>query len=423
MKNFGTYLFYSTHFQNELKQVNINNTNLSHKKLTFNVPDTFEGNKVWSEFFEPIQNQSNCISCWAFASLFVLSSRLAIYTLGKYKMKFSVAKMVFTEHVLLQNVENNLLKGIPFDFLQKEENVKVNKCNKESLLYAWQYLYRYGVPEKTCVDDKLENVYSQNQLFGATFDVCPSTKKEMINHRIDGYYYVPGTISKNQNFMNGTEMNIRKEIYHWGPCCTTMKIFDDFLNWDGKGIYKWNGITNKFSPDVGHAVVIVGWGQENGVPYWIIRNTWGVFWGDNGYFKMIRGVNNCEIEENVIVGFPNLPSIRLYIEHPILYTIDDYILRNLWGVQDNGYKATTLEKKLVYNRNLELSKQLFLYDPKYWTDFSRMIAGNKNTIRFNLQSIETFRHINQKNTFNIYFFYFLFFALFIFLIRKSNLKT
>lgn len=42
-----------------------------------------------------------------------------------------------------------------------------------------------------------------------------------------------------------------------------------------------------------HAVLAVGYGVENGVPYWLIKNSWGADWGDKGYFKMEMGKNMC----------------------------------------------------------------------------------------------------------------------------------
>lgn len=39
----------------------------------------------------------------------------------------------------------------------------------------------------------------------------------------------------------------------------------------------------------GHAVKLIGWGTENGTPYWLVMNSWNETWGDKGMFKILRG--------------------------------------------------------------------------------------------------------------------------------------
>lgn len=68
-------------------------------------------------------------------------------------------------------------------------------------------------------------------------------------------------------------------------------VYDDFENY-ASGVYK---ATSSKSVG-GHAVKLVGWGVDGGVKYWKIANSWNPYWGENGYFRIVRGTNECGIE-------------------------------------------------------------------------------------------------------------------------------
>jgi len=51
------------------------------------------------------------------------------------------------------------------------------------------------------------------------------------------------------------------------------------------------------SDSLDDVVSLIGWGMQDNVPYWIGVNSWGVDWGEEGYFLIERGVNACGIEE------------------------------------------------------------------------------------------------------------------------------
>ncbi|OQR66474.1 cathepsin L-like [Tropilaelaps mercedesae] len=70
------------------------------------------------------------------------------------------------------------------------------------------------------------------------------------------------------------------------------------LNGENMEFYNYkSGIYNnpKCSTQINHAVLLVGYGQENGQEYWVIKNSWGPSWGENGFMKLAKGYNRCGI--------------------------------------------------------------------------------------------------------------------------------
>jgi len=121
---------------------------------------------------------------------------------------------------------------------------------------------------------------------------------------IDGYT-VP--FAKDKHFgstvyaIKSDPKQIQTEIMKNGPVEAAFTVYADFLLYS-TGVYKHTS----GSVLGGHAVKILGWGEENSTPYWIVANSWNQDWGDNGFFKMLRGKDECGIESGIVAGAPKL---------------------------------------------------------------------------------------------------------------------
>ncbi len=88
-----------------------------------------------------------------------------------------------------------------------------------------------------------------------------------------------------------------------------MVLNADQLQYYTSGIFD----SSDCSTQINHSITIVGWGVQNGVKYWIIKNSWGTGWGENGYFRIKRGVNMCGI--NTFYFFPYMQSATPYSQN------------------------------------------------------------------------------------------------------------
>lgn len=162
--------------------------------------------------------------------------------------------------------------------------------------------------------------------------------------------------AKNAYTVSNDSKEIQQEIMQRGPVNSGFYVYEDFQSdfgstgkggqlYDGKNplgskynslVYMRDTDTNSDEQPIGgHAITIVGWGtfvykegdEEYQIPYWTCLNSWGTEWGHNGfpnyenrngipsrmdgggYFWIVRGINNCGIEENVSCGQPNVENI------------------------------------------------------------------------------------------------------------------
>jgi len=129
---------------------------------------------------------------------------------------------------------------------------------------------------KWVVNKKLLHEYTYGYVAAASTYKCPTDKS----------YWKPGAkVSSYGMDYECSDTKMQQLVMKYGSVMTGIHASDSsFQN------YK-SGVYDKCNPKgpANHAVVVVGWGTENNVPYWLIKNSWGTGYGDKGYVKVKRG--------------------------------------------------------------------------------------------------------------------------------------
>ena len=85
---------------------------------------------------------------------------------------------------------------------------------------------------------------------------------------------------------SGNEENLKNAVATIGPIAAA--ICANKIQFYAGGIFDAADSEEKLN----HAVLVLGYGTENGRDYWLIKNSWGIEWGIKGYLKLARNSNN-----------------------------------------------------------------------------------------------------------------------------------
>ncbi|PKU77782.1 Thiol protease aleurain [Dendrobium catenatum] len=218
----------------------------------------------------------HCGSCWAFGAVEALSDRFCIH----FGVNISMSV-------------NDLLACCGF--------LCGFGCDGGYPISAWRYFVKHGVVTEEC-DPYFDQIGCNHPGCTPIYPTPLCMKKCHVKNLL---WEENKRFSINAYRINNDVHDIMAEVYKNGPVEVAFTVYEDFAHYKS-GVYRY------ITGDVlgGHAVKLIGWGtSEQGEDYWLLANQWNRNWGDDGYFKILRGTNECGIEANVVAGLPSSKNL------------------------------------------------------------------------------------------------------------------
>lgn len=122
-------------------------------------------------------------------------------------------------------------------------------------------------------------------------DFCRAANLTQLPARFKGFKEVPPRDDK----------ALMEALYQHGPLAISIDAEAETFKFYSEGVFSGEC---KSDPDsLNHAVLLVGYGTSaQGEKYWLIKNSWSKFWGEDGYMKIVRGEGDCGVTTAAVVA-------------------------------------------------------------------------------------------------------------------------
>lgn len=265
-------------YEEYLKNINkgfLSNADFEYESFnTDSLPSEFNLLTAYPQCFSlPIKDQGNCGSCYSFTSTFALAKRYCIKNSDIY------ANLDLSPQDMISCDDSNY------------------KCNGGILLNNYKFLEKTGVTEEVCTPYESNIDYYNIEHYPDCRNTCKYYENSYTKYKAKA-----GSVKYLRNLIGIYNNSIKNDIYLNGPVSAYIKVYKDLFTYQG-GIYQ--STESFFSQFERHLVSIVGWGKDIKFgEYWIIANSWGSSWGQNGYFNIPFG--HCKIAAYTVSALPDL---------------------------------------------------------------------------------------------------------------------
>jgi hypothetical protein len=343
-------------------------------------PDRFDGRNNWLNYLPPPNNMYDCGRGWAFALVECLSTRFNLYAPYQNQVYLTSVQPVYCP-------DTSLMIDIPISDNDSSVVQKNCKVCTNTVYYAALYSFIYGFSFISCMiyEDLIEgqdslgsacNYKSFEDIDKYCISLFGKDKNRCKDPKLSSRRFRSITFANVEN----NEDTIKKEIYKNGPVICSWQIYSDFID-EYKGLTIYEGPKNGAKLLGRHSGKIVGWGEENNVPFWIVSNSWGETWGLGGYFRIKRGSNICLIENNIVTIYPYFALNYQYYPDNIDITDKKWLeKRNNYKIDPyNYYPLTTIP--LIENEEL-IGILTPYFDLGDMPNLRRLISGEIQTVPF-----------------------------------------